>query len=44
MEIISRGVGRAAFKWLRGSMLMQSDAPGVWESLGYHNYGDPWRK
>ncbi|MFL6269180.1 MAG: sulfite oxidase-like oxidoreductase, partial [Actinomycetes bacterium] len=18
--------------------------PGFWESLGYHNYGDPWRE
>ncbi|HEV3463712.1 MAG TPA: sulfite oxidase-like oxidoreductase, partial [Actinomycetota bacterium] len=20
------------------------DAPGFWESLGYHNRGDPWRE
>ena len=20
------------------------DIPGFWESLGYHNYGDPWRE
>jgi DMSO/TMAO reductase YedYZ molybdopterin-dependent catalytic subunit len=23
---------------------MDSDEPGFWESLGYHNYGDPWRE
>jgi DMSO/TMAO reductase YedYZ molybdopterin-dependent catalytic subunit len=23
---------------------MDTDAPGFWESLGYHNYGDPWRE
>ncbi len=21
-----------------------SDEPGFWESLGYHNHGDPWRE
>jgi DMSO/TMAO reductase YedYZ molybdopterin-dependent catalytic subunit len=21
---------------------MDEDQPGFWESLGYHNYGDPW--
>jgi DMSO/TMAO reductase YedYZ molybdopterin-dependent catalytic subunit len=24
--------------------LINDDEPGVWESLGYHNYGDPWRE
>ena len=28
-------------KWVRELRLMESDAPGFWESLGYHNYGDP---
>jgi DMSO/TMAO reductase YedYZ molybdopterin-dependent catalytic subunit len=23
---------------------MHEDEPGFWESLGYHNYGDPWRE
>jgi DMSO/TMAO reductase YedYZ molybdopterin-dependent catalytic subunit len=23
---------------------MNQDEPGFWESLGYHNYGDPWRQ
>lgn len=31
-------------KWVRGITLMQEDQPGFWESLGYHNYGDPWRE
>ena len=31
-------------KWIRGITLMQEDHPGFWESLGYHNYGDPWRE
>ena len=31
-------------KWVRGISLMTSDKPGFWESLGYHNYGDPWRE
>ena len=31
-------------KWVRELRFMESDQPGFWESLGYHNYGDPWRE
>jgi len=31
-------------KWIRGLRLTPVDMPGFWESLGYHNYGDPWRE
>jgi len=31
-------------KWVRGITLMHDEKPGFWESLGYHNYGDPWRE
>jgi len=31
-------------KWVRGLRLLEDDEPGFWESLGYHNYGDPWRE
>jgi len=31
-------------KWIRGLELVPRDRPGFWESLGYHNYGDPWRE
>ena len=31
-------------KWLRAIELRHDDEPGFWESLGYHNYGDPWRE
>jgi len=31
-------------KWVRGIDLVVADQPGFWESLGYHNYGDPWRE
>jgi DMSO/TMAO reductase YedYZ molybdopterin-dependent catalytic subunit len=31
-------------KWVRGLRLTAEDEPGFWESLGYHNYGDPWRE
>ncbi len=31
-------------KWVRGITLMHEDQPGFGESLGYHNYGDPWRE
>jgi DMSO/TMAO reductase YedYZ molybdopterin-dependent catalytic subunit len=31
-------------KWVRGLRLSEEDEPGFWESVGYHNYGDPWRE
>ena len=31
-------------KWVRGLNLMDSDRPGFWESLGYHNRGDYWKE
>ncbi len=31
-------------KWVRGIQLLLQDEPGFWESLGYHEYGDPWRE
>ena len=31
-------------KWVRGLELLERDAPGFWEQLGYHNRGDPWRE
>ena len=31
-------------KWVRGFKLISEDRPGFWESLGYHNYGDPWKE
>jgi DMSO/TMAO reductase YedYZ molybdopterin-dependent catalytic subunit len=31
-------------KWLRRLELTGDDRSGFWESLGYHNYGDPWQE
>jgi DMSO/TMAO reductase YedYZ molybdopterin-dependent catalytic subunit len=31
-------------KWIRGIRLQHEDEPGFWESIGYHDYGDPWRE
>lgn len=31
-------------KWLRSLRLIDGDAPGYWESRGYHRRGDPWRQ
>jgi len=31
-------------KWVREIQLLLEDQQGFWESLGYHNYGDPWRE
>jgi DMSO/TMAO reductase YedYZ molybdopterin-dependent catalytic subunit len=29
-------------KWVRGLRLATHNEPGFWESLGYHDRGDPW--
>jgi DMSO/TMAO reductase YedYZ molybdopterin-dependent catalytic subunit len=29
-------------KWVRGLSFTPEDEPGFWESVGYHNHGDPW--
>jgi DMSO/TMAO reductase YedYZ molybdopterin-dependent catalytic subunit len=31
-------------KWVRSIAVTEEDEPGFWETLGYHNYGDPWRE
>ncbi len=31
-------------KWVRGLRVLDKDEPGFWESLGYHNHGDPWKE
>ena len=31
-------------KWVRGIQLLLEDEPGFWETIGYHEYGDPWRE
>jgi DMSO/TMAO reductase YedYZ molybdopterin-dependent catalytic subunit len=31
-------------KWVRRLRFMEKDEPGFWESLGYHNHGDPWKE
>jgi DMSO/TMAO reductase YedYZ molybdopterin-dependent catalytic subunit len=31
-------------KWVRAIEVTDNDEPGFWESLGYHNYGDPWQE
>jgi DMSO/TMAO reductase YedYZ molybdopterin-dependent catalytic subunit len=31
-------------KWVCGLQLVEQDQPGFWESLGYHNDGDPWKE
>jgi DMSO/TMAO reductase YedYZ molybdopterin-dependent catalytic subunit len=31
-------------KWVRGLRIVEDDQPGFWESLSYHNFGDPWKE
>ena len=31
-------------KWVRGLRLLREDQRGFWETLGYHDRGDPWQE
>jgi DMSO/TMAO reductase YedYZ molybdopterin-dependent catalytic subunit len=31
-------------KWVTGVEFMKGDKRGFWESVGYHNHGDPWKE
>jgi len=31
-------------KWVRGIRLLLEEELGFWETVGYHEYGDPWRE
>lgn len=31
-------------KWVNGFRFMEKDKRGFWESLGYHDRGDPWKE
>lgn len=31
-------------KWLKALEFAAEDSPGLWERMGYHNHGDPWRE
>ena len=31
-------------KWVTELEIVETDEPGFWETLGYHDYGDPWRE
>ncbi|MCK5577759.1 MAG: sulfite oxidase-like oxidoreductase [Dehalococcoidales bacterium] len=31
-------------KWVTGLEFTDEDRPGFWESVGYHNRGDPWKE
>jgi len=31
-------------KWLRSMTFLDHDERGLWEQMGYHDHGDPWRE
>jgi DMSO/TMAO reductase YedYZ molybdopterin-dependent catalytic subunit len=31
-------------KWVTGVRFVHDDAPGFWETRGYHNHADPWKE
>ena len=42
--VIPNRYGWKSAKWVKGIELMEQNAPGFWESRGYHMYGDPWKE
>ncbi len=39
-----QGIPRAQATMRSVTLVRSQDEPGFWESLGYHDYGDPWRE
>ena len=40
-----REIGYDGVEWrVTDQQPSADDQPGFWESLGYHNYGDPWKE
>jgi DMSO/TMAO reductase YedYZ molybdopterin-dependent catalytic subunit len=42
--IVPHLYGWKSAKWLRGVEFRREDAPGYWETRGYHNIADPWKE
>jgi DMSO/TMAO reductase YedYZ molybdopterin-dependent catalytic subunit len=42
--IVPRLYAWKSAKWLRSLTFLDHDEPGLWEQMGYHNHGDPWRE
>ena len=42
--VVPKRYGWKSAKWVAGMELMAEDAPGFWETRGYHLRGDPWRQ
>ena len=42
--VVPKRYGWKSAKWVNGLELMAGDAPGFWETRGYHMEGDPWKE
>ena len=42
--IVPKRYGWKSAKWINGLEFMAENAPGFWESRGYHMEGDPWKE
>ena len=42
--VVPKRYGWKSAKWVSGMELMAEDAPGFWETRGYHLRGDPWKQ
>ena len=40
--VVPSRYGWKSAKWVNGVEFMETEQPGFWEKLGYHNNGDPW--
>ena len=42
--VVPKRYGWKSAKWVAGLEFIAEDAPGFWETRGYHLRGDPWRE
>ena len=42
--VVPKRYGWKSAKWVSGVEFMAEDAPGFWETRGYHMSGDPWKE
>ena len=42
--VVPKRYGWKSAKWVNGIEFMAEDAPGFWETRGYHMEGDPWKE
>lgn len=42
--VVPSRYGWKSAKWVNGVEFMETEQPGFWEKMGYHNNGNPWKE